>query len=53
MSCFIYYVFEEMKENLEFFDFLLEIIDGLVLQKKEVELFIFVYYGEWIYLRKK
>ncbi|MFZ4460853.1 hypothetical protein, partial [Enterococcus gallinarum] len=42
-SRFIYHVLEEMKENPEPLDLSLEIIDGLALQKKEVELFTSVH----------
>ncbi len=40
---FIYHVTDKMREPL---DLSLEIIDGLALQKKEVELFTSVHYGK-------
>ncbi|HAQ0191002.1 exonuclease, DNA polymerase III, epsilon subunit [Enterococcus faecium] len=52
-SRFIYHVIEEMKEKPEPLDPSLEIVDGLALQKKEVELFTSVHYGERTYPRKK
>ena len=52
-SRFIYHVIEEMKEKPEPLDPSLEIVDGLALQKKEVELFTSVHYGGHIQEKNK
>ncbi|MBF8808300.1 MAG: DEAD/DEAH box helicase family protein [Enterococcus lacertideformus] len=50
---FIQTVMEEMKEHPKPLDKNLEIIDGLALQKKQVELYTSVHYKEQVYPRKK
>ncbi|WP_165003454.1 MULTISPECIES: helicase C-terminal domain-containing protein [unclassified Enterococcus] len=52
-STFIQRVIDEMRQQPEALDADLEIIDGIALQKKQVELFTAVHYGEKNYPRKK
>ncbi|WP_270345945.1 helicase C-terminal domain-containing protein [Enterococcus thailandicus] len=52
-SRFIARVVEEMKQQVQPLDDSIEIIDGIALQKKQVELFSQVHYGKQTYPRKK
>lgn len=51
-SRFIARVVEEMKQQVQPLDDSIEIIDGIALQKKQVELFSQVHYGKQTYPRK-
>lgn len=52
-SRFIQSVMEEMREQPQPLNEELEIIDGLALQKKEVDLYTSIHYNEQVYPRKK
>ncbi|MDR4196875.1 DNA polymerase III subunit epsilon, partial [Bacillus cereus] len=52
-SRFIQSVMEEMREQPQQLNEELEIIDGLALQKKEVDLYTSIHYNEQVYPRKK